>query len=790
MKAKPTPGAGGGSAREDARSPPRSISSRVASAASSQSFLWLAGTLLATVFITAILLQLWNANFSLPFDYGGDATYTLAYIKDVIQHFWYDTNPQLAAPIGAELYDYPAFAGDNLQFVLMKALSLGSGNAPTVMNAFYVLTYPLDALAAYLVFVRLRLTRPTAAACALLFAFIPFHFLRAEFHLTFSSYYGVPIDAYLILFTFGGRPLFARRARPGRWWAAWLSRRTLATVALCVIAGTASDYYAFFGILIIAIGTPLAALRARSSAILATGAAVIAVIGAMLVVDYSPTLIYEAVHGADAQVVQRSPVESELYSLRLIQLLLPNSLDRIHGLGSEDTYYNLNSVIGSNESTTDSLGVVGAVGFLWLLAVAGLGLLGVPEGPLTSRLVRDTALAALLAFLIGTTGGIGALFSFLIYPDIRAYNRISPFISFFALIGIGVLLDGLGRFAKGRHWPATIAPALTVGVVAFGIFEEAPLTSTPPYAQTAAAYQSDDAFVHQIQSEVGRTASIFELPYERLPAVNLGEGAQYANIVGYVHSSTLKWSYGSLPGRPDDWQSSLVTEPLSLVLPSIVAAGFTGLQIDRPALASPQLAPLLKALASLPDNRELTSLDGRYSFFDLDAYAKALRTRLGPTLTQLGAATVYPLTLNYGAGFFAPDVPGPNNPRWAGSTAVFKIDNPSSRPQIATYSVVLKTGHDNPYAVEIAWPGGAESALTVTAKGTPVSRRIAFPPGVSTVRLSTNAPPAQDAPGDTRVVNVNVSNVSLVAAVAAPFLGPRAGPFAALSVLGTNGLLS
>ena len=121
---------------------------------------------------------------------------------------------------------------------------------------------------------------------------------------------------------------------------------------------------------------------------------------------------------------------------------------------------------------------------------------------------------------------------------------------------------------------------------------------------------------------------------------------------------------------------------------------------------------------------------------------------------------------------------------------MLKVTNPSSRLRTATYSAILKTGYANPSRSEVIWPGGAKTAVTVTAKGTRVTREIDFPPGTSTIRFSTNAPPARDAPGDTRVVNLNFSDASLVVPSAAAFLGPGAGPFGALSVLGPNGLES
>ncbi len=76
----------------------------------------------------------------------------------------------------------------------------------------------------------------------------------------------------------------------------------------------------------------------------------------------------------------------------------------------------------------------------------------------------------------------------------------------------------------------------------------------------------------------------------------------------------------------------------------------------------------------------------------------------------------------------------------------------------------------------------------MTGQGTRVVRTIDFPPGASTIRFSTDAPPAQDAPGDTRILNLNVSAASLASPTAGPFVGPRAGPFRSLSVLGLNGL--
>jgi len=54
-----------------------------------------------------------------------------------------------------------------------------SGSPAVTINAFYLLTYPLDALAAFWALRRLGVSRPASLACAVLFALLPYHFFRS-----------------------------------------------------------------------------------------------------------------------------------------------------------------------------------------------------------------------------------------------------------------------------------------------------------------------------------------------------------------------------------------------------------------------------------------------------------------------------------------------------------------------------------------------------------------------------------------------------------------------------------
>ena len=39
----------------------------------------------------------------------------------------------------------------------------------------------------------------------------------------------------------------------------------------------------------------------------------------------------------------------------------------------------------------------------------------------------------------------------------------------------------------------------------------------------------------------------------------------YSHLRGYMHSNTLRWSYGAVKGRNSDWMLSLPTDPNELI---------------------------------------------------------------------------------------------------------------------------------------------------------------------------------------------------------------------------------
>ena len=127
-----------------------------------------------------LVIQPWRGALDVPYAYVADANLYRAEVKGILEHGWYWRNPDLGAPAGQQLFDFPGLSGDPLHVLLIKAIGLFSSDAAVVVNVFFLLTFPLVGLAAYLVFRRLTLSVPVAIVCSLLYTLMPYHFGAAS----------------------------------------------------------------------------------------------------------------------------------------------------------------------------------------------------------------------------------------------------------------------------------------------------------------------------------------------------------------------------------------------------------------------------------------------------------------------------------------------------------------------------------------------------------------------------------------------------------------------------------
>ena len=518
--------------------------------------------------VAALVLRLWHIDWHVPLDYTGDTVLNLTVIKTVMEHGWYLQNPDLGFPHGQELYDYPVVSGETLNLLFFRLAGLFTDDPVVVLNVFYVLTYPLTALTAYFVLRRVPLSREVSLVIALLYAWLPYHFLRGEVHVFLAAYYAVPLGAYLVLAVLRGDPLL------GRW------RPTLVTLALCAVVATASGsfYYAAFTVFLVVVAAVLRFVARGDRQALVAGGAVVAAITAVALIQLAPTVVYHLRHGGNDEVAHRYWFESETYSLKLTNLVLPIEHHRIRPIARARADYV--QQIPQSEGRVASLGFVGAVGFLWLLGVALAACFGAGRR-FALGLHGGLAALALAAFLAATTGGLSVLFG-VIWPQIRAWNRISVFIAFFSLVAVGLLFEA----ARRRIPPPAFLVGLAV-VLVVGALDQTSPAYIPAYAAIEDGYRHDGALTRSVEARLPGDAAVAQVPYEPFPEPQLNTPLGiYEPAKLYLQSEDLRWSWGAMRGRPADWMAAYAGKPAAEVVAAARERGFLALLLDRAVLGA------------------------------------------------------------------------------------------------------------------------------------------------------------------------------------------------------------
>jgi phosphoglycerol transferase len=296
--------------------------------------------------------------------------------------------------------------------------------------------------------------------------------------------------------------------------------------------------------------------------------------------------------------LERFAFETEVFSLRPLQLVLPVADHRLEPLADLRDRYDKH--IPPTEASFAALGVVGAAGLAVLLAALLLAAVrtGAPRG---DPLLRHTAVLALVALLFSTAGGLAPVVSFLVSPQLHAWNRFSIFIGFFALLAVAALLDRLrGRVA----W--IVAGALLV----VGVLDQTTGAMTPRYAEVEREWRSDEAWVDDVDAALAEDAAVLQLPYVAYPSSPPVERmVDYDHVRPYLHSDDLRWSYGAMKGREEDIGDDV--EPAEAA-----DAGFAAVMVDRFGYADSGAA-VEAELRRLSGREPIVSPDGRRVLFVL-----------------------------------------------------------------------------------------------------------------------------------------------------------------------------
>jgi len=534
-------------------------------------------------------------DLSLPLEYTGDSIETLAYnVRAPIAN---DFDTRLRAPFEIEqpqssrrLYN-ALFQSDSNLMWLAHALS---DSMVGTLNLYYLATFILAFLIAYLVSVSLGLSHIYSFCAASLYALMPYHFQRSVHHLWESSYYLTPVMVLIILKLWTAHPAAAVGAATRM---PSLQGRELLLAALFILfLSSFHPYHQFFFAVLMASAAPIAALQSGSWRPLIVGLALsllavatLALKTALLNHSGAPELALttngQALGGYGG---------AEIFPLKLSQMLLPTQGHRWHVFAAIRTLYDAANPL-NNENSSTALGIVGGLGLVISVAAA----LALPAR-LREGMLYKLGLLVLICLLFACMGGISSLISTASYvlmgekfplTQTRAWNRIIVFIAFASYLSafwaLHLLTAKLSEKMR-RSWLRSAVPiALCAGVFGFALWDQVPngIAQYPPDH-----FKSDVAFFSDVEKELPAGAKVFQFPFVIHHASGfVRPGAYYTEAIRpYVASRTLHFTYGGdQDSAQANWLAGASHLPAEQLPAFLCRFGFSAALIHRNMLENP-----------------------------------------------------------------------------------------------------------------------------------------------------------------------------------------------------------
>ena len=683
------------------------------------------------------ILRLWDADISVPFTYAGDALMMNTFSKGLIDNIWWTQNSFLGMPFGQDNFDFPL--SNTFALLIIKIIGVLSQNSSVTLNLFYLLTFPFTAFTTLYVFRKLRISPGPSVVGSLLFTFIPYHFLRGEDHLFFSSFFLIPLIILVMIWIYEGKPVIFNfeKNKIDLW-----NYYSIMSLIICGLMAIQQLYYLFFSCFLFLVVGVILSIKNKNKNYLITTLLLIGLMVTILLVTVTPVLLYQHANGPNPDAILRSPSESEEYGLKIAQLLLPIPGHRIPLFSAINSRYSSTAPL-VNENSFSALGLIGAVGFIVLIVWFFMRVEGV-SFPLLSEVqtkLNCLSVLNLSALLLATIGGFGTLVAYGFFDDIRAYNRISIFIAFFALATIMLLLDVVHKKCCTTQKRKIFFFALLCLLLIGGILDQTSPAFIPDYNSTKQQYFIHQQFVNSIEEKMPAGSMIFQLPYVQY----LGWGVTsdrvplYSEVIPYLHSKKLKWSYGAMVNRKGDlWQRTVSGLPLEEQVNRLSYAGFSGILVDMEGYKKSD-QNITRELHDILRTEPLVSADKRYYFFNMSGFNLKLKSGLGEEKWDYRVnETLNPLVFEWTNGFSILQGSPDSNLRWCGPTGELHITNPSSEYRTISFETTFVTGYPEDSSL-IIHSASFTDEITINSSGTVYHKTLSLPPGESTISFSCNA---------------------------------------------------
>jgi phosphoglycerol transferase len=461
--------------------------------------------------------------------------------------------PELGAPYDGNWNDWPYL--EYVPLYLIGVLARGVGIF-AALNIALLACNCLAGLAFYLVARYRKIDITWSFTAALAFGLTPFIFMHSPDHPMVAFCWHVPLLVLVL-----------------RWLTdedgiALGSKRFWAGMSVAFIAGLLNPYYfsTFAQLVFLTAGAMF--LRTRNKKHLWIAACLVgSTVVAFILINLNPWLNQIRVGPSQGAIVRQFQW-LEIYALKALDLLIPPSNHQWAAF-REIAQWRAGVALLHDEGSY--LGIIGVAALVMLIAAAIRGAVHRGSGKIPAE-----ALWVLWIFLYFSTGGLNAIVGTLGFTYLRAGCRLSVFI-----LAIALLFSA--EWLSRRQLQPAKGIALAVVCCLIILLDQVPIPPSPEEkAEIAQQVASDQKFVGDLENILPPGAMVFQLPVMDFPEAPLRTESSYDQLRPYLFTRQLRWSFGSMKGRPrEQWQHDVEKLSLPESIAAIKNRGFSALYVSR-----------------------------------------------------------------------------------------------------------------------------------------------------------------------------------------------------------------
>ncbi len=589
-------------------------------------------------------MKIWNRDLTVPFVYVEDGLGPLLEIKTLsdgndVYHYNYFNAPFKEN----ELY---GVKGYNLYLMVFRFLLMFTDKIGLVENIFYLLTYPLIAVTMLFVLKRFGIRDEIALIGGILYSFLPYHFLRNEMHLFFSSYIFIPLVSYAIIVLYNDQFEGSNTITFEQMNKSLLYKDNLISICGCFLLGASDIYNSFFAAIIICFAGVISSIRYKKKRNLYFMAILVLALIIPILINVAPALIHNANSDIAYFAGNRNLNDVDRYGIRISQFLMPITGHRLPVLAALREQYDNAGFANLLETNMNSLGLFMSIGLL-------IGLFALFFCKREKTILIAAAQINLFIILLAGIGGLNIFVAMFVTYYIRAYCRIVVFVAAFSNIIICICLSKLISCRKNKRdnnkvkFP--IRYIISILVIILGVLDQ----TSASYAtgtdfdyvsnwygtldELEIKWNNDKKFISDIEKICDDGSMIFQMPilsYLELQNNVFENGLPHTDrfLRPYLHSKKLSWSYPYVNGRNSYaalWNLSIGSLSVRKKVEAIIFAGFDGIYIDTYSLSDDQVKVLINDLRKILNIKPLVSENKDLYFFHLKEYKEKLKVLYG-----------------------------------------------------------------------------------------------------------------------------------------------------------------